>query len=293
MGSSFSGEKRFVRRMAAVTMVLLAGLLLLTVTLLAGCASGTTAATTASTEASAATTVAAVQTTTTAAPTTTTTAAPTTTTTAAPTTTTTEAPTTTTTLADPKGWVRFTAGGISIALPSTFKGGTPDSAALKSRLKSVSGGKSYVSKMKKSAEEMGSEWLLTMMGKASKTRYLPEVVATRMEFFFPLSTFSDEVFSVSDEGVTAKLVSKTDTKEVWLESYPKDSSGPAGTRLWALIRSGDYLYVVTYNGTTLVYNQFKDTFSQSAERIRMTEPAAAPGGTTGGGTTTTTAKTTT
>jgi hypothetical protein len=187
--------------------------------------------------------------------------------------------------------VRFTAGGISIALPSSFKGGAPASAALKAQLKSVVGGKTYVTDMKKRAADMGADWLLSMMGKASKTRWIPEVVIYRFEYSFTLADFTDEFMYPAPDGGTVKQISKTDAQEVWLLTRPKNGTNPAGSRLFAFVEAGDYVYWVEYSGTTVVFNQFQSTYNQSAARLRVTAPASA-GGSTDENTTTTAGTTT-
>ena len=296
MQSRFNGERRAIRGHIWLTCALVAALLIVAAALAAGCASGGTVATTAAgsptsiVAAQTTTSAAAADTTTTAAPTTTTTEAVTTTTEAP--TTTTAAPTTTTTAADPKGWARFTAGGISVALPTTFKGGTPDSAALKKAVKAIVNGKSYVSNMKKEAADMESDWLMSMLGKSSKTRYIPEVVVFRSKWDQDLASYTEGLALFLDEGETNTPVSQTQTKEVWLETHAKSAGVPAGSRLTAYVLGNGYVYEVHYFGTTVLYNQFKSVFNQSVGLIRVTA-LPATSGTTGGSTTTTTAKTTT
>jgi hypothetical protein len=258
---------------------------------LAGCGSGATDTTSGADSATsvvlATTTTAAPATTTTAPSTTTTTLAPTTTTTVAPTTTT-AAPTTTTIPPDPKGWKRYTAGGISIAMPTSFKGGAPDSAALKAQVKKMVGGGTYISETQGFYSDMEMDWLIQLIGSTSKTRWIPmvSVLRTKMVPGDSLSFFAESWNSGAAAGATFELLSSTDTRMDYLVTIPKEGAEPASKRLEVFIESGEFLYLIGYSGTTVAFTQFYDAYKQSAARLKII-PASTTS-TTGTGATTTT-----
>jgi bifunctional pyridoxal-dependent enzyme with beta-cystathionase and maltose regulon repressor activities len=260
---------------------------LVSAVVLAGCASGTTTTTLAATTTSVS--VAEV-TTTTAAPTTTTTLVTTTTTMA--TTTTTAAPTTTTTIPpDPKGWKRFEADGISITMPTSWKGGDPTGAAVKAQVAKMQNGKSWLTELQGYFVDMETDWLLAIFGRSSKTTWIPEVFAMRTEMpEIPLSIFAT---GLMDTDETFELLESSESRVVYLVTEPKNGSSPAGNRLSVFMRVGTYVYWVDYSGTKVSFAQFKDTFMQSAARIILKAPAAAGTGTDSGTTGTSSATTTT
>jgi hypothetical protein len=205
------------------------------------------------------------------------------------TTTTTAAPTTTTTIPpDPKGWKRFEAEGISITMPTTWKGGDPKGAAVKAQVAKMSSGKKWLAELQGYFVDMETDWLLAVFGRSGKTSWIPEVFAMRTEMpEIPLSLFATGLLG-DDE--TFEALETSDSRVVYLITVPKDGSNPAGNRLSVFMRSGTYIYWVEYSGTKVSFAQFKDTFMQSAARIILKAPAA--GGTgTGSSTTGTTGAT--
>jgi hypothetical protein len=295
--SGARGKRRLLRLLGPLVLILAAA----GAGLLAGCAGSTTATSAAVGEVTiAASTTIAVSTTaaepvtTTAAPVTTTSSTTTTTevttTTTEATTTTTQATTTTTVPPDPKGWKRYASGGISIALPTSFKGGLPNSAALKSAVKRMVGGGTWIAETQGFFDDMSVTWLLGFLGNSSKTRWIPMVFVTRdsLPAGENLGTYASEWNSGFAKGYTEKLLEGTDTRKVYVITQPKEGSSPADSRLMVYIHSGDYVYMVEYSGTTVAYAQFESAYKQSAARIIIT-PATTPAT---GPTTTTTALTT-
>ena len=261
----------------------LAAFLLLTVALLAGCASGATGAATApaSTSLAAGTTSSALPPTT-AAPTTTAATAPiataaSTATTGTAGTGTTAGPTTTTTQADPAGWARFAAQGISVALPSSFDGGVPDSAALKARLKTMAGGTTWIVRMRSKTEGFDAQWLMGMLDTSGKTRWAPMMLVYRIKLpdWFPLETYVDTLFSDTPTG-DIHVIDKSSVRVEYEVSLPKSGIFPATTVLSVWDYSSDIVYQVSYLSTTATYDQLRDTFMKSVERIKV-----APAGGTG------------
>jgi hypothetical protein len=192
--------------------------------------------------------------------------------------TTTEAPTTTTELTttttippDPKGWKRYTAGGISIVLPTSFKGGAPDSAALKAQTKTMVGGKTFVSETQGYYTDMDVTWLLGFMGKSSKTRWIPMVFVLQKEVptDVSLKIFATSWVSRSTPAYTAEVLDASDSRMTYIISEPAEGSSPAGSRLTVFIRSGKSVYIVEYSGTKVAFAQFKDNYTQSAARLRL------------------------
>ena len=106
--------------------------------------------------------------------------------------------------------------------------------------------------------------------------------------FFTLADFTGEMVGGDDE--TIENLEKTDTREVYFITSPKNGSDPAGNRLSVFMRVGNYVYWVEYSGTKVAYAQFKDTFTQSAARIIVKDTAlgAPTTSTTGTGAATTT-----
>jgi hypothetical protein len=248
--------------------------------LLAGCQASTATTTTA---AASVTTTASVAEVTTTSSTTTTTEVTTTTsevTTTTEATTTTVAPTTTTIPPDPKGWKRFTAGGISVVLPTTFKGGAPTSAAVKAQTKRMVGGSTFVSETQGYYSDMNVNWVLAMMGSSSRTRWIPMVFGLRADDAGDLATFIVLWMSGGEPGST-EILEKSDTRAAYIVTEKASGSSPAGSRLTVFIKSGQAIYIIEYSGSTTAFAQFKDTYKQSAARIRIVEqPTTATTGTT-------------
>ena len=218
-----------------------------------------------------------------------------TTTTTQPPTTTTEATTTTTIPPDPKGWKRFEAEGISVVLPTSFKGGDPTGSAFKAQVKTMVGGKAWLADVQQGFADSEVDWLLAMFGKTSKTRWIPMVFAMRAELpsFLTLSDFTEEMVTSGVEGETIETVSKTDDREVYLVNVPKHGSDPAGSRYSVFLKVGAYVYWLDYSGTKVAFAQFADTYKQSIARIIVKDMASDGGegsttGTTASGSTTTT-----
>jgi hypothetical protein len=253
--------------------------------LLAGCQASDATTTTVAAAPTTLATVAEATTTSSASSTTTTTEM--TTTTTELTTTTTEATTTTTIPPDPKGWKRFAAGGISIALPTSFKGGEPTSAAFKAQVKRMANSKTWLSNMQSYYADGDETWLLGMLGSTSKTRWIPMVLASRalLPAGFTLSDYTAEWLPYGVDGYVVDVIDGSADRESYLVTEPKVGSDPAGARIAVFIKSGDYVYTVEYSGTKVAFAQFESAYKQSAARIIIT-PAA--GTSTTGATTTTT-----
>jgi hypothetical protein len=214
--------------------------------------------------------------------TTTTTEPATTTTEAVPTTTeattTTEAVTTTTLSPEPEGWQRLSAGGISLALPTSlptmsFKGGTPDSEALAAEVKTVKGGDTWVSNWKTYFAYYKEDWLLGFLEDTTKVTSTPVVVVARSRVS-PAPALSGYVSTrltlVSEpKGTKVEKVSKTADQEVWLMTRPKTSSSSGDTLFWVFIRTDKYIYIVDYQCDTPAYAQLESVFKQSAAGIRI------------------------
>jgi hypothetical protein len=204
----------------------------------------------------------------------------------------TEATTTTTIPADPKGWKRFAAGGVSIALPTSFKGGEPTSAAFKAQVKRMVNSKTWLSNMQSFYTDGDETWLLGMFGNSSKTRWIPMVLASRalLPAGFSLSDYTAEWLPYGIDGYVVDVIDEKADRASYLITEPKVGSDPAGARIAVFIKSGDYVYTVEYSGTKVAFAQFESAYKQSAARIIVSPPAATS--TTGAtGTTTTTTST--
>ena len=278
MGSSSRPGARSSQRVAGkpVVFVLVAALLVAAV-LLAGCASGATGATTPASTSLAAGTASSTLPTTTGGPVTTaatvptaTTASPATTASAA-TTVTTAGPVTPTTQRDPAGWVRFASQGISVALPASFKGGAPKSAALTAQLKTMAGGTAWMAGMRGSTEGFDEKWLMGILGASGETGWAPMVLVYRVKLpdYYSLPMYVDILFT---ETPTADIhvIQMDSVRVVYEVTLPKHGTFPAATVLSVWDYSSDFVYQVSYVSTTATYDQLKDTFTQSAESIKIT-----------------------
>jgi hypothetical protein len=242
---------------------------------LAGCGGVTT-----STSAAAATTVAAAQASTSTAAPTTTTAAPPTTTTEAPTTTTeastttTAAPTTTTTIPpDPAGWTRFTAGGISVALPSTFKGGAFGGTGYSAGVKRLADWKTWQENIQNNWQDY--DWIMGMFGKAAQ-HWVPVVVVMRRDLApdTSLAELTLRQFGTPPAGVTLTPGEKTPTRETYTLVLPdRPEKGTTETDYFVFVLSGDQVYAVVYSGSSInQWKSLKAAYEQSAGLIRVTAP---------------------
>jgi hypothetical protein len=270
-GTNF-GIRMFGRRSLGVFVLIL--LLTAAADLLAGCGRVSSAASNAPVSSTA--TIAAAQTTTTSeAPATTTTAA--TTTTSESPTTTTEAPETTTTLPpDPTGWTRFTAGDVSVALPSTFKGGAVGGSAYGAAVRRLAGWKTWQAGVQ--AHFQSYALVMGMFGK-SDGHWVPIVIAMKRSLpaGASLAEFTEKEFGTPPAGVTLTPGEKTPTRETYTLVLPgRPAKGTTETDLFAFVLSGDTLYMVVYSGSSLKqWASLKTAYEQSADLIRVTAPAAA------------------
>jgi len=164
-----------------------------------------------------------------------------------------------------------------VALPSSFDGGVPDSAALKARLKTMAGGTTWIVRMRSKTEGFDAQWLMGMLDTSGKTRWAPMMLVYRIKLpdWFPLETYVDTLFSDTPTG-DIHVIDKSSVRVEYEVSLPKSGIFPATTVLSVWDYSSDIVYQVSYLSTTATYDQLRDTFMKSVERIKV-----APAGGTG------------
>ena len=186
---------------------------------------------------------------------------------------TTTAPSTTTTVAtvtEADGWVRFTAGAFSIALPPNYKGGALDSQEAYDALQEVSPGDTIDDLRNTMPAKL--DFHLVMFGTGGTSPYFPIVVVLGMKIA-PSVSLSEATAQIRDNakarGAKVVLGTSTANRLSFVLIVPADAGGPKMYMEMVFIKSGGYVYEAGFECPSTTWTKLKPMFQKAIGRIRV------------------------